>query len=71
MAGGVNTLEVEDDIDSSLRDIDQIEREALAQPASDVAAIRFKLSLWANGRVDGFEQEWRIFAADCERFLSK
>jgi hypothetical protein len=41
----------------------------LALPAPDVGALRFKLTLWENGRVEGYEEEWRVFAQDCDRFM--
>ena len=61
--------ELEDEVDVLLRELAQIEQQALSLPAPDVVALRFKLSLWANSRVEGYEDEWRILARDCERFL--
>lgn len=60
---------MEERADTALREIAQLEALALSLPAEDVATFRFKLSVWANGRVDGFEEEWSMFTADCERLL--
>lgn len=63
--------ELEDQVDIALRELAQIEQRALSQPAPDVAALRFKIGLWANGRVEGYEAMWRVFSEDCERFLPR
>ena len=60
---------LEEQADTALREIAHLEELALSLPAEDIATYRFKLSLWANGRVDGFEKEWGIFAADFERLF--
>jgi len=60
---------LEEQADTALREIAHLEELALSLPAEDIATYRFKLSLWANGRVDGFEKEWSIFAADFERLF--
>ena len=60
---------LEDEVDIVLGELAQIEQRALRQPAPDVAALRFKLMLWANSRVESYEDDWHILARDCERFL--
>ncbi len=61
-------FELEDELDDLLRNVVQIEQRALRQPAPDIAALRFKFRLWADGRVVGYEEEWRILTQDFERF---
>ena len=60
---------LEERADTALREMAHLEELALSLPAEDVATFRFKLLLWASGRVDGFEEEWSVFAADFERLL--
>ena len=60
---------LEERANTALREIAYLEELALSLPVEDVATFRFKLLLWANGRVDGFEKEWSIFAADFERLF--
>jgi hypothetical protein len=60
---------LEEQADTGLREIAHLEEFALSLPAEDIATFRFKFLLWANGRVDGFEKEWSIFAADFERLF--
>ena len=60
----------EDEADDALRDLLRIENEALAAPAVDATAFRFKLSIWAINRVEGFEDEWRVIQQDCDRLLA-
>ncbi len=61
--------ELEDEVDIVLGELAQIEQRALSEPAPDVVALRFKLRLWANSRVEDHDDDWRILAQDCERFL--
>ena len=62
--------EREDEADDALRDLLRIENEALAAPAVDANAFRFKLSIWAINRVEGFEDEWRLIQQDCDRLFA-
>lgn len=59
----------ESEADNALHALISLESQALRMPADSPDAIRFKLSLWSDGRVDGFEEEWKIFVDDCERLL--
>lgn len=61
----------EESADSALRELVQLEEQALTWPAEDTETFRFKLSLWADGRVEGYEDEWRVFTEDCERLLER
>ena len=55
--------------DSAFHVLLELERTALRQPATSPTAFKFKLALWGDGRVEGYEQEWQVFSQDCERLL--
>lgn len=60
---------LEEEADTVLQELERLERHALGWPAQDPIAFRFKLALWGDGRVEGHEEEWRVFVDDCERLL--
>lgn len=60
-------LEAEADADRAHDEMMRLERLALSRPATTPTALRFKLSLLADGGLEGREAEWRIFLADCAR----
>lgn len=59
----------ESEADNALHALLSLESQALRMPADSADAIRFKLSLWSDGRIEGFDEEWKIFVDDCERLL--
>lgn len=65
-AEGAPALEEEADV--VLEEVARLERYAFEWPAKDAAAFRFKLALWGD-RVEGHDEEWRVFVDDCERLL--
>lgn len=68
-AAGKGAPELEEDADIALQELMRLEDNALAWPAKDTAAFRFKLALWGN-RIEGHEAEWRVFVDDCEQLLT-
>lgn len=68
-AGSTVDEALEEQADKALEEVAKLERLALSMPADDATSFRFKLSLWSDGRLEGFDKEWKTFAADCERLL--
>ncbi len=60
-------LRAEAEADRAHEEMMRLERLALSRPATSPASFQFKLSLLAEGSMEGREQEWRIFLADCAR----
>lgn len=60
---------LESDADGALHDLLSLESQALRSPADSAAAFRFKLALWSDGRIEGHDEEWKVFTEDCERLF--
>ncbi len=68
-AAGKGAPALEEEADIALQELARLEGHALAWPAKEAVAFRFKLALWGD-RVEGHEEEWRVFVDDCEQLLA-
>lgn len=62
-----NNIELEGAADISLRDVLELERQILAEPAPNRDALLFKMEIWRLERTEIDASEWRALTADVER----
>lgn len=64
-------LTAEAEADQSFAELSRLERLALSRPATNAESFQFKLTLLADGPIEGRETEWRLFLDDCARMAKQ